>query len=265
MSVITSRRHSVVSEVRAVVRGDDQRLLLDGWHLVADAAAAAVAIDVLAIASPSTSAAVEHAALVERLRARGTHVLDVSPEVMGALSPVRTSTGVVALAARPQPAPDALTSPAPALVVVAAGVQDPGNVGAMVRAAEAAGATGVLVDGQSADPFGWKALRAAMGSTLRLPVRREHSLDERLTAWRTAGLRVVTTDAHAGVDLYAADLTMPCAMVLGAEGAGVPHGLHENADLRVRIPMRAPVESLNVAVAAALVVYEARRQRGDRA
>lgn len=264
MSVITSRRHSVVSEVRAVMRGDDHRLLLDGWHLVADAAAANVPIELLAVTSTLTSGSAEHAALVDRLRARGTHVLDVSPDVMDALSPVKTSTGVVALAARPQPAPDALTLPPPALVVVAAGIQDPGNVGAVIRAAEAGGATGALVDGQSADPYGWKALRAGMGSTLRLPVRREDALTERFSEWRTAGLRLVTTDAHAGIDLYGADLTTPCAIVLGAEGAGIPQWMHEDADLRIRIPMRAPVESLNVAVAAALVVYEARRQRGRR-
>ena len=126
------------------------------------------------------------------------HIVEVAPRVMDALSPVRTPSGVVAIGARPRWTAEALLTPGPALVVVAAGVQDPGNVGAIIRAAEAGGATGVLVDTTSADPFGWKALRAAMGSSLRLPVGREADMAARLASWGTAGIALFSTDAHEG-------------------------------------------------------------------
>ena len=259
MPVITSRRHPIVAEVRAAARGDDGRMLLDGWHLVADAANAGLRLDVVAVSGTTTA---DESALLARLDNHGCRIVEVTPRVMDALSPVRTPSGVIALASRPSSAVEALLDPAPALVVVAVGVQDPGNVGAIIRAAEAGGATGALLDATSADPFGWKALRAAMGSSLRLPIGREADVTARLSAWRAAGLTILSTDARHGADLYDTSLTGPCAVVMGAEGGGVPPSLHEAADARIRIPLRAPVESLNVAVAAALIVYEARRQRG---
>ncbi len=186
----------------------------------------------------------------------------VTPAVMDAMSPVRTHTGVVAVGERPAVAAAALISPAPALVVCALGVQDPGNVGAIVRAADAAGATGVLLDAGTADPWGWKALRASMGSAFRIPLRRDEDVRGRLQEWRDNGLVLVATDPHAGRSMYETELTGSIALLLGGEGPGLPADLIETAAIRVRIPMRPAVESLNVAVAAALLVYEASRQRG---
>lgn len=176
--------------------------------------------------------------------------------------PVRTPAGVVALARRRESTRDDLLTPAPALVVVAADVQDPGNAGAIVRAAEAAGATGVVMAGTSADPWGWKVLRAAMGSVFRLPVRRERETADALRALARDGLRVIAAVPDGAAPPSAVDFTRPCALLLGGEGPGLDPALVAAADARVTIPMRRPVESLNVAVAAALLVYEAARQRG---
>jgi TrmH family RNA methyltransferase len=156
---------------------------------------------------------------------------------------------------------DQLIEPAPALVVAAFGLQDPGNAGAVVRAAEAAGATGVLFDGDSADPFGWKALRASMGSALRLPVGRERDAHEILTRWRRDGLTVVLAEPQGGCSFREVSLTGPTVVVIGSEGSGVPAPIRALASLRATIPMRPPVESLNVAVATAILLYEAERQR----
>ena len=194
----------------------------------------------------------------------GTPIVHVSDSVMDALSPVRTPSGVVAIAARPIIDRRALLAPAPAMVVAAMGVQDPGNVGALIRSADAGGATGVLLDTDSADPWSWKALRAAMGSAFRLPVLRHADARASLAEWQGEGLAIVATDPRNGVDLHTLDLTLPLVFVMGAEGTGLSEDILEAADLRVRIPMRARVESLNVAVAAALLVYEAARQRGHR-
>jgi TrmH family RNA methyltransferase len=183
---------------------------------------------------------------------------------MDALSPVRTPTGVTALARRPLERWDAIFAPAPALIVVAVGVQDPGNVGAMIRSAEAGGATGVVLAGAAVDPWGWKALRAAMGSTFRLPVAQRERPAEAVAAIRAAGVRVIASVPSGGTSMERADLRRAVALMLGAEGSGLDQNVYMLADATLSIPMRAPVESLNVAVAAALLVYEATRQRNSR-
>ena len=101
-----------------------------------------------------------------------------------------------------------------------------------------------------------------MGSSFRLPVRREPAALDHLRAWQNDGLRVIAAVPRDGTTMYDLDLTGPVAFVVGAEGTGVPEPVLELADRHVRVPMRARVESLNVGVAGALLVYEAARQRG---
>jgi RNA methyltransferase, TrmH family len=258
MSVVTSRQHPMVKQCRAILRGADTRLLIDGWHLLGDALGAGLPIAWVAVA---TNHAATERGVLDRAAAAGARVVEVTGEVLDAMSPVRSASGVVAVGDRPGVDPRALLAPAPALVLAALGVQDPGNVGALVRSADAAGATGVLLDEQAADPWSWKALRASMGSTFRLPVRREASALDHLRAWQGNGLRVIAADSRDGVPMYDLALTGPLVLVLGGEGAGLPASVLAMSDARVRVPMRPRVESLNVAVAAALLVYEAARQR----
>jgi TrmH family RNA methyltransferase len=261
MARITSRQHAIVKTFKAAARGEDEHVLLDGWHLVAEAVAAGLAVETIAIVDRARADADGSFRLAEK---RGALAIEVSAGVMDALSPVRSSGGVAALARRPLHPPADLTRPAPALVVAAAGVQDPGNVGAIIRAADAAGATGIIVDESSADPWGWKALRAAMGSTFRVPIVRVPDLLESVGSWKQRGLRIAATDANAGTSLYSADLRSDLVLMMGAEGVGLPPKLFSLSDLQIAIPMRHPVESLNVAVATALILYEAGRQRSDR-
>lgn len=228
----------------------------------------------------------EHAAsplahLASEVRDRGGRPLLVTDHVLAAMSPVQHPSGVVAIA-RPQsinlrrifchpstangmpsgsdPTPSLIAGSAP-LVLVLAGVQDPGNVGAIVRAAAAFGATGVATLDGSAHPFGWKALRGAMGATFRIPVSAAATLADVLDAAAEHRVRVIAAVPRGGTPLPEIDLRKPAAIVLGAEGAGVPAATVTAAHETVTIPMRAPVESLNVAVAAALILYEASRQR----
>ena len=134
-------------------------------------------------------------------------------------------------------------------------------MGAIIRAAAAAGCTGIMVDDTSADPWGWKALRASMGSVFHVPVLRNPDVMSSIGACRTGGLQIVATVPRNGTSMYELDFSRPMALLLGAEGSGLPQALLKAADARVSIPMSASVESLNVAVAASLLLYEARRQR----
>ena len=259
MTTITSRQHPLVQAFRRVARGDRSLALLDGWHLVEDAAAADLAFDTVAIHDPTLNS--RRRELIDQLAQSGARIVQVSGPVLEALSPVRTPTGVVALARRPDITPAAIVEPAPALVVLAIGMQDPGNVGATLRAAEAGAATGAIFAGESADPFGWKALRAAMGSTFRLPTLRAADPLGACVALSQHGVRLLSATPRGGRPMGDLDLTGPVAFLLGGEGPGLPDELTEAADAGITIPMQPPVESLNVAVAAALLVYEARRQR----
>lgn len=257
---ITSRQNPVVARYRAAARGDAGGiLLLDGAHLLSDAIHCGVTVQ---------HAAVTHAAqeqqdvrdLVAALTRAGVDVVTVSASVMDAISPVRSSTGLVALAERPDRSVAQIFSGDAPLVVIGVDVQDPGNVGAIVRVAEAGGATGVIAAGTSADPFGWKALRGAMGSALRLPLA-TLSTAAAVAEARRHGCRVLATGPRGGRSLFDANLTGPLAILIGGEGQGLAPSIVATADEHITIPMQPPVESLNAAVTAALVVYEARRQR----
>jgi RNA methyltransferase, TrmH family len=257
---ITSRHNPLVARFRDAARGEaGAAMLLDGAHLVGDAVRAGVAVQVAAV-TPSALESGELQPLVSALGEQGVEVTLVSAQVMDAISPVRSPSAIVALAERPETARAQLYRRAAPLIVVAVDVQDPGNIGAIVRVAEAAGATGVVAAGASANPFGWKALRGSMGSALRLPVVAGIDADDAIDEARSHGCRIVATVPRDGQPLFDARLTGPVAILIGGEGGGLPPELVAAADERVTIPMQAPVESLNAALTAAVVLYEASRQ-----
>lgn len=261
MPSITSRRHPLVLTCRqARAGGDDQPLLLDGWHLLVEARDAGLTVDAVALGVDPPGAA--EAAVVAELEAGGTQVTTVSADVLQAMSPVRTSSGVVALARRPAGGLTRVFDAMPSLIVVAVDVQDPGNLGALVRAAEAAGATGLIAAGMSADPLGWKALRASMGSAFRLPLARAPDIEDVLSSARLLEVGLVVFVPRDGTPLARVDLRGPVCLLLGGEGPGLAEALLEVADVKASIPMAPAVESLNVAVAGALAVYAAAEQRG---
>lgn len=256
---ITSRHNPLVARFRAAATGDGHSMLLDGPHLLAEALSAGLALDAVAV-DASRVEADELAPLIRQVPA--DRLVTVSAAVLDALSPVRSPGGVVALAGRPRrTCGEVVGALAPALVVCAVEVQDPGNLGAIVRAVEAGGATGFIATAGSADPFGWKALRGSMGSAFRLPIASGVPLAEAVATARAAGLRIVATAGHGHAPMDQVDLSAPVLLLVGSEGHGLPAEALDSADVRLSIPMAAPVESLNVAVAAGVLVYEARRQR----
>ena len=236
-------------EVASRRTGDDQ-VLLDGDHLLRDALDAGVTIDAVVTDGRAPSAIVHAAA------AAGAAIYHATAPVMSAISPVTTPSGVVAIG-RWRPAPLADLFAAAGLVIGLVDVQDPGNVGAVVRAADAFGSAGVAALGQSADPAGWKALRGAMGSAFRVVVARGE-VDEAFAAARRGGVAIAATVAAGGSPIDTVDLARPLLVLLGHEGAGLDAATTARADERWTIPMSAGVNSLNVAVAAGLIAYLAR-------
>jgi TrmH family RNA methyltransferase len=253
---ITSRQHPLVSEFRrAASRSDDQApVLLDGEHLLREALDAGLPVD--AVLGDG-----RYPELLQRAERAGARVHTCSQSVLDAASPVRSPSGVVALAAWGPSDLSAVFASQPALVVGLVDVQDPGNVGSAIRSAHALGATGLVAVGATADPAGWKALRGSMGSVFRVPIARG-DLAQTLAAARRAGARVLATTSAGGRPLPHVDLASAALVLFGHEGLGLPAAAAAQADETISIPMQPGVDSLNIAVAAALVLDEARRQRG---
>jgi TrmH family RNA methyltransferase len=281
MERISSRQNAIVKRFRELARasrpvkangsadpsaraGHATEVLLDGEHLVQEALRCDIPIEIAVFADRQLDNVLSPVARIAKdVRKRGGRVLKVSDQVLAAMSPVQHPSGVVAIA-RARPADVrvvmATVTDLP-LVLVLAGLQDPGNVGAIVRAASAFGASGVVAIEGSANPFSWKALRGAMGGTFRLPIAARGSLTEVIASARELGVRLVAAVPRGGTPLPDVDLREPTAIVLGGEGAGLSSAVMAAVDETVTIPMQAPVESLNVAIAAALILYEAMRQR----
>jgi RNA methyltransferase, TrmH family len=252
---IASRQHEIVQACRRLARqpGDDGSVLLDGEHLVAEALLAKVPVRALLTIDPDHRVAAD-------AQSAGAAVFRVTQEVLDAASPVRTPSGLVAIAEWRPATLAAACAAAPALVLALVDVQDPGNLGAIVRSAHALGATGVVTTVGGADPRGWKALRGSMGSTFHVPVARA-SIDDVLMLASQRGLSVAAATAGPGEPLDRVDLAAPLLILLGTEGGGLPASLVAQAGVTLTIPMRPGARSLNVAVAAAVLLYEATRQR----
>jgi TrmH family RNA methyltransferase len=261
MQRISSRQNAIVSKYKNVAKGGDHRLmLLDGIHLVGEALAAQVPLEHVLVAAEAADRS-DIRPLVDRAAKAGAQVATANAPVMSAVSPVRSASPIVGLAARPQPGESRLYGRKPALVLIACGVQDPGNLGAIARAVEAAGGSGLVATNGCADPFGWKSLRGSMGSALRLPIVVDRSIEHAVARARHHGCRIVAMVPREGQPLETVDLRGPSVVLVGGEGHGLPASLVDAAEVRVTIPMQPPVESLNTATTAALILYEARRQR----
>lgn len=257
---LTSAKNPAVQRFREAAAGKIAGVMLaEGVRLVWDAVRAGLEV-VEAAVSPKLTDIDLRDALAERAGS----FLDVSDALLARLSALDTPQGVAVLLRRPEFEERALLgdvlSP---LVVAAAGLRDPGNVGAVLRSAEAAGATGCLTLRGGADPFRDKAVRGSMGSVFRLPVTHGMTAAEAIAFARRQRLQIVVADGGGDRAHTAADLRRPTLLVVGAEAAGVASEWLEAADAHVRIPLRAPVESLNAAVAAGVLLFEAQRQRAE--
>jgi TrmH family RNA methyltransferase len=246
-----------VQRFRDAAAGAGETMLAEGVRLVWEAIDAG-----LQVIEAALSPRLADPRLRDALAERADSFLECSDAMLARLSALDTPQSVAVRLARPHYEDgDLLGEELVPLVVAAAGLRDPGNLGAVVRTAEAAGATGCLTIRGGADPFRDKAVRGSMGSAFRLPVR--HGLDdaEAIAFARHHRLQIVVADGGGACTHSEADLRKPMMLVVGAEAAGVSPQWLQAADQHVHVPLCPPVDSLNVAVAAGVLLFEARRQR----
>jgi TrmH family RNA methyltransferase len=257
MRTVSSVRNPAVKAARKLARpGRDagDRFLVEGPHAVAEGLARLERLFV------TTAAAREHAGIVDRARRQGVDVTAVSEQVCDAIATTVTCQGLVGVAHLAAPSlHDALAGAG--LVLVCWEVRDPGNAGAIIRTADAAGAGAVVLAGDSVDPRNPKAVRASAGSLFHLPVVDRVSWEEVAAACRAAGLTLVAADAGAALHHTDVDLARPTALVVGNEAHGLDPRVEAGCDLAVSVPIHGRAESLNLAAAVAVLMYEAARQR----
>lgn len=199
--------------------------------------------------------------IIAELAGNNCPVFPTDDPVLQTLSDTVNTQGLIVLAERPYFTLDQTLAHDLPLVVCLDTVQDPGNFGTIVRTAEAAGATGLVALKGSVETFAPKTLRSAMGSAFRLPITGEVEVDEMLAKSRAAGLKVIATAANADLVYSDYDWRQATLVIFGNEARGISTDLLERCDAIMRIPLRAPVKSVNVAAAAAVILFEAARQR----
>lgn len=199
--------------------------------------------------------------LAERC-ARKWDTVTTAPALFDRLADTKTSQGIMAIVRKPVfSSEDFIHKGEPGNFVVLDRLQDPGNIGTIIRTAVGAGYSLVIAMKGTADIFSPKVVRAAAGSLFRMPVAFMDSEEELLRFTRAAGKKLTATCLDGGLTYYEADLSQDIALVIGNEGGGVSENLMQNAQLKVSIPMRGYIESLNASVAAALIMYEAVRAK----
>ena len=261
--VINSRDNSLVKHARAVRDGKVRELIfVEGVRLCEEAFGASLSIEEV-LYTERAAQNKRGRSLLRALQAMRKRVSAVSDEVLASISDTKSPQGIIALVSRPETDSRALESEdaEARLLLIMHRTNNPANAGALVRTAEAAGATGAATTAGSTDIFSPKALRGAMGSAFRLPLWTGAGYAEVLAWCRARGIKTVCADARAARSYTETDWTIPSALIVGPEATGLSDEEAAGADESVSIPMRSPVESLNVAVASAVILYEAARQR----
>lgn len=278
---ITSRHNALVKHARAVRDGKEQeQIFVEGLRLSEEALGSGLNIQE-ALYTEKLQSEARGSHLLDELSANGCRAFLVTDDVLASVSDTRTPQGIVLIASRPNSGSAALpkssqaqaaesksaeqiSAPYIPLIIIIHGINNPSNAGAILRTAEAAGATGAISTRGTTDLFSPKALRGSMGSSFRLPLWTGADFAEAIGWCRENGMRTVGAAVHAEKAHTQMDWTMPAALVVGSEAAGLNEREASWLDETIRIPMRPTVESLNVAVASGIILYEADRQRRAR-
>lgn len=255
--IVQSRQNARVKELRAAFarpgKSESGLVAMEGEHLIAEALRSGLRLITVFFRTGSER-------LLERVTLLDEDVVELPGEVFDSAVLTEAPQGIAALVEAPEFRLEDVLAGANPLVVIAAGLQDPGNLGTLIRSAEAFGASGVIALPGTVSVWNAKALRASSGSAFRLPVVFIREA-EMFAALRERDVRVWATVPSEGLSIVEADFSRGSALLIGNEGSGLSAALLAQADGRVAIPCPGPVESLNAAVAASVVLYEAARQR----
>jgi TrmH family RNA methyltransferase len=260
---ITSKDNSSIKYLRSLAdpkyRKREKAFLIEGVKMVEEALRDNLGVKI-AVASPSL---VQHhgKGVLKLAESRSVEILWVSERIMDTISESKTPQPVMAVVKTMEHSEEDLLALSAGLIVVAHQLQDPGNLGTIIRTAEAVGASGVAITTNTVDPFNPKAVRASMGSILRLPIVHIVDVREFIKACKKKGYQTVATVLGGEKTHFEIDLKKPTLVILGQEGAGIPQDIMPDIDIQVRIPMALTIDSLNVATAAAVILYEALRQK----
>lgn len=239
--------------------------LIEGRNAVIEALRAGTAIDKIFLARGETDSALGH--IASAARDKGVVVVEADRRKLDGMSRTHAHQGVIALAAvREYASVEDILSAArereePPLIVVCDELSDPHNLGAVIRTAECAGAHGVIIPKRRSAGLTAIVAKTSAGAVSHIPVARVANLTACLKQLKESGVWVFGTDASGDKLLYEADLKGPAAIVIGSEGAGMGRLVAENCDFLVRIPLNGKINSLNASAAAAVLLYEAVRQR----
>jgi RNA methyltransferase, TrmH family len=263
---ITSRDNSLLRQARAVRDGKVHELIfIEGLRLAEEVLRSKLKIEAVII-SQQLAQKEKAESLIAELGRVSPRLAYVSEKLLESISYTKTPQGIVVLASRPETSKEHFATPTdnarePALIVVMHRINNPVNVGAILRTAEAAGATGVVATENTTDPLSPKSLRGAMGSAFRLPIWFGPAYEEALSWLMDHEIQTICADVHASTGYNEVDWRRPSALILGPESSGLSRQEISAANEAVRIPLRGPAESLNVAVATGVLLYEAARQR----
>jgi len=264
---IDSLQNPEVKRARALERDRDLRerertFVAWGLHLAQEALRTRAPLQQIFV-TPAVPGSGEGRELLRRLGGTGAPIVRTTSRVLESIAEGSGDQGILLLCSRPILEPNALLRPGTSLVVALHGVQDPGNVGSIMRSCLALGVSGLIALPGCSDPFGSRAVRAGMGAQFSLPVAAAR-VRPFLDLLGPARLQLVAADRCARDTPPEVELSLPTVLLLGSEAAGLPDDLLRAAQRRVRIPMARGVESLNVHAAAAALLYEAARQRDFR-
>jgi len=263
MSKISSRDNSLLRRARAVRDGKiHESIFVEGLRLSEEAQRSGLKIEAC-VYSEKIAKKERAANLICELEKVAETSAIVSEKLLESISYTKTPQGIVLLASRPFTDEASFTKlqPDAPLIVLMHGINNPVNVGAILRTAEAAGVSGVLATSGTADPFSPKSLRGAMGATFRLPIWTGLEFSAAIAWCRKGRIQTLCADANAGKLFTDIDWRRPSALILGPESTGLSEEEIASAEASVRIPMKGATESLNVAVAAGIILFEANRQR----
>jgi len=257
--VLTSLKNPWIKDLRklhqAKYRRSRQQFLVEGTHLVQEAIATQYTLQAICATDRWQA---EHPTLWEQLQKTTLRVEIVSEAVLSAIATTQTPDGVVAIASPPEPTS---RQQIPQLGLALESLQDPGNVGTLIRTAAAVGSDGIWLSSDSVDLTHPKVLRASAGQWFRVSLRVTPDLTTHFSDWQAQGCQVLATASEGAIPYWDIDFTRPTVLVLGNEGAGLSAATIAQATRVISIPMANHVESLNVGVAAAIILFEAQRQR----